>query len=124
MRTLIAKLLILLMSLHILVPAGFMLGQSADGSGGPTIVICHGDVFGALRIAPPGSETDRSQNQGGAQSLCPYAPFGAVALDAATPKPVALPVIYNAIEFPAPVTLLFVATQWRRPSARAPPFAA
>ncbi len=123
MRTLIAKLLILLMSLHILVPAGFMLGRSADGASGPTIVICHGDVFGVLRIAPTGSDTDPSQEHG-PQSLCPYAAFGALALDATTPKPVVRPVTYQAVEFPAPVALHVVATKWWRPSARAPPFAA
>lgn len=123
MRTVVAKLLILLMALHILVPAGFMLGRSGEETGGPTIVICKGDVFGALRLSTLGSDADPAQDHG-TQSLCPYAPFGAVAVDAAMPKPVVLPITYNAIAFPQPESTIAHATQWRRPSARAPPFAA
>ncbi len=121
MRTLVAKLLILLMTLHILVPAGFMLGRSGDDAAGPTIVMCKGDVFGPLRVSPSGSTTDPADEHG-LQSLCPYSSFGATALDATAPKPIALPVAYHAIAFPAPPPLRLVGTPWRRPSARAPPF--
>lgn len=122
MRTLVSKLLILLMSLHILVPAGFMLGQSGGGSGGPTIVICKGDVFGALRIA---SNSDSDPDQKNApHSLCPYVSFGAVTAGAATPQPVAVPVTYHTVEFAESALIRIPLVRWQRPSVRAPPIAA
>lgn len=113
----------MLLTLHIHMPAGAMLGRSDDATGGPTIVICKGDEFGALRVSTLGNGTDPAQDHG-PQSRCPYAPFGAAALDAATPRPVVLPVTYYAIAFPQPESTIAHATQWRRPSARTPPFRA
>lgn len=123
MRTFVAKLLILLMTLHILVPAGFMLGRTGDSAAGPTIVMCKGDVFGPLRVSRPGSNTDPA-NDHAPQSLCPYASFGAIAVDATTPTPIIVPVAYHAVAFPAPAPVRIVGTLKLRPQARAPPYLA
>ncbi len=59
--TYLVKLLILLMALHSLVPAGFMLGQSTGGFGSLSIVTLKGDGSGTLRIAPDGSSANPAQ---------------------------------------------------------------
>lgn len=129
MRTIVAKLLILLMTLHTLVPAGYMLGRSGNDDAGPSIVICKGDVFGAPRLSPAGNlssarnDTDPSRDHG-SQLLCPFASFGATALDVATPQPVAHPVAYHAIDFFETSHAVVGTLLLRRPSARAPPFSA
>ena len=123
MRILVAKLLILLMAVHSLVPAGFMLGQTGDGTAGPTIVMCKAEAFGAPQTSLANGNTDPSDRHGqhDSQPLCPYASFGAIALNDTAPRPIALPVAYHAVTFPAPAQLLVIDTHRRHPPARAPP---
>lgn len=122
MRALFAKLLILLMSVHILVPAGFMLDHARDGSGDLTLVICHADFSDPSSPLHPGGDTDRNEERA-QQLLCPYASIGATALDETTPDSNTGPVAYDVVEFPAAATQTIAIRQWRRPSARAPPIA-
>lgn len=95
MRRYLTSLLILLLALRCLVPAGFMLQQTGDGM---SIVICTASGPQLLPLDDEGQPTDHDQQTPG-HTLCAYAPAGAVASADAPPLRLSTPAVYIALTY-------------------------
>lgn len=120
MRKSLSLLILMMLAVRSLLPAGFMLQTAASGDGTIEIVICTG--HGAERItldadgkpvAPKPAKSD--------VGLCPYAASAPVAVSAAEPSPVAIPERIEAIAYVLPSPLRGHGRPPGAASARGPP---
>jgi hypothetical protein len=91
----LTSLLVVLLALRCLVPAGFMLQQVGDGL---SIVICTASGPQLLAVDDEGKPAKHDRKAGG-HDMCPYAPAGAVAAATDSPLRVSAPAVYVALTY-------------------------
>lgn len=94
-RRTLTSLLVLLLALRCLVPAGFMLQQAGDGL---SIVICTASGPQVLLLDDEGKPA-KHDTQRADHGLCAYAPVGAVAAADEAPVRVTAPMSYATLAY-------------------------
>ncbi len=95
MRRYLTSLLVIMLALRCLVPAGFMLQQVGDGL---SIVICTASGPQVLALDDDGNPTTPDR-QAAAHDLCAYAPAGAVAAAEDAPLRLSSRAVYVALAY-------------------------
>lgn len=116
----VSLLLILLLAVRSLLPAGFMLQPSAAGDGTLAIVICTGHGPQTISLDPEGQPA-KAPAQKSDVSICPFAAAGSTALIGAEDPLLATAVNYAGADFPLPAAPLLVKPHPRATSSRGPP---
>ncbi len=120
MRRLLTPLLVLVLALRTLVPAGFML---ASVGGEMTMVICTGHGPQMITLDADGKPAPAKSHHSDS-SLCPYASTGAITVGDSALVPLALQVRYAAVAYRITRDLFRAAAQPGATSARGPPYLA
>lgn len=119
MRAPATVLMLVVLALRSLLPAGFMV-QAAPASGAPEIVICTGTGERLMHVdadAPAPAPKPQHLDTG----LCPYAAAGAAALAAAAPDGLAGTATYAAVTYTLAAALFAETPKPGATSARGPP---
>jgi len=120
MRQRLSVLLVLMLAVRSLLPAGFMLQPSAAGDGSLAIVICTGHGPQTISLDPEGQPA-KSPAQKSDAGICPFATAGSVALAGADAPLLATTVNYAGVDFALPDAPLLVKPHPRATSSRGPP---
>jgi hypothetical protein len=121
-RAAITVLLLAVLALRSLLPAGFMV-QAAEAPGTLEIVICTSSGTKLISVDADGTSAP-SKPQHVDNGLCPFASAGAAALAAAEPKSLAGEIEYAAVTYALAVALFAETPKPGATSARGPPSSA
>jgi hypothetical protein len=119
-RKSLSLLLLVMLAVRSLLPAGFMLQTSASGDGSLEIVICTGHGPQKITLDADGKPTP-PQPAKSDTGLCPYAGSAPVALGIDLPAPTASPAVATAVAFARHAELFRANRLSGAASARGPP---
>ncbi|MCV0369674.1 MULTISPECIES: DUF2946 family protein [Filomicrobium] len=122
-RTTVNVILLLVLAVRSLLPAGFMLEASNASAGSFEIVICTSTGAKLLTVDADGKPS-KTEPQHDGKGLCPFAASGAAALVSAEPQSLVHEAEYAAVTYTTAVALFAVRPKPGAASARGPPSSA
>lgn len=122
MRAAVNIIVLLVLALRSLLPAGYMV-QAADASSGSSfdIVICTSSGTKLMTVGEDGTPVPASKSQHLEKGLCAFAAAGAVALNAEPPHSLASEAEFAAVTYTLAAALFAETPKPGATSARGPP---
>lgn len=120
-RTAVNIIVLLVLALRSLLPAGYMVQASDATAGSFEIVICTGSGTQLMTVGEDGTPLPASKSQHLEKGLCAFAAAGAVALNSEAPHSLASEVEFAAVSYTLAAALFAETPKPGATSARGPP---